>query len=143
MDFFVLRASLVHAAGEFTATFVPAETQAGLDASGRLVDFTQVAAVLERVNGVEGVVTESLRENKSKAAPLPHSLSSLQKAASAQLGMSAQQVLDTAQSLYERKLTTYPRTDCRYLPVEQYQEAAAVLAALSSLSGLEQIAGKG
>ncbi|MFR0873712.1 MAG: DNA topoisomerase [Bilophila wadsworthia] len=36
--------------------------------------------------------------------------------------MSAQQVLDTAQSLYERKLTTYPRTDCRYLPVEQYQE---------------------
>lgn len=107
-----------------------------------MVDFTQVAAVLERVNGVEGVVTESLRENKSKAAPLPHSLSSLQKAASAQLGMSAQEVLDTAQALYERKLTTYPRTDCRYLPVEQYQDAAAVLAALSSLPGLEQIAGK-
>ena len=140
-DYFVLRASLTHAAGEFTATFVPSETQAGLDASGRLVDFTQVAAVLKRVNGVEGVVTESLRENKSKAAPLPHSLSSLQKAASAQLGMSAQEVLDTAQALYERKLTTYPRTDCRYLPVEQYQDAAAVLAALSSLPGLEQVAG--
>ena len=142
VDYFVLRATLTHAVGEFTATFVPSETQAGLDASGRLVDFTQVAAVLERVNGVEGLVTESLRENKSKAAPLPHSLSSLQKAASAQLGMSAQKVLDIAQSLYERKLTTYPRTDCRYLPVEQYQEAAAVLAALSSLPGLEQIAGK-
>ena len=141
VDYFVLRASLTHAAGEFTATFVPSETQAGLDASGRLVDFTQVAAVLEQVNGVEGLVAESLRENKSKAAPLPHSLSSLQKAASAQLGMSAQEVLDTAQSLYERKLTTYPRTDCRYLPVEQYQEAAAVLAALSSLPGLEQVAG--
>ena len=129
VDYFVLRASLTHAAGEFTATFVPSETQAGLDASGRLVDFTQVAAVLEQVNGVEGLVTESLRENKSKAAPLPHSLSSLQKAASSRFGMSAQEVLDTAQSLYERKLTTYPRTDCRYLPVEQYQEAAAVLAA--------------
>lgn len=141
VDYFVLRASLTHAAGEFTAYFVPSEMQAGLDASGRLVDFTQVAAVLERVNGVEGVVTESLRENKSKAAPLPHSLSSLQKAASSRFGMSAQEVLDIAQSLYERKLTTYPRTDCRYLPVEQYQEAAAVLAALSSLSGLEQIAG--
>lgn len=141
VDYFVLRASLTHAAGEFTATFVPSETQAGLDASGRLVDFTQVAAVLEQVNGVEGLVTESLRENKSKAAPLPHSLSSLQKAASSRFGMSAQEVLDTAQSLYERKLTTYPRTDCRYLPVEQYQEAAAVLAALSSLPGLEQVAG--
>ena len=140
-DYFVLRAALAHAAGEFTATFVPSEAQTGLDASGRMVDFTQVAAVLERVNGVEGVVTESLRENKSKAAPLPHSLSSLQKAASVQLGMSAQEVLDTAQSLYERKLTTYPRTDCRYLPGEQFDGAAAVLAALSSLPGLEQVAG--
>ena len=91
VDYFVLRASLTHAAGEFTATFVPSETQAGLDASGRLVDFTQVAAVLEQVNGVEGLVTESLRENKSKAAPLPHSLSSLQKAASSRFGMSAQE----------------------------------------------------
>ena len=141
VDYFVLRASLVHSAGEFAATFVPGETQVGLDASGRLVDFTQVAAVLERVNGVEGVVTESLRENKSKAAPLPHSLSSLQKAASSRFGMSAQQVLDTAQSLYEQKLTTYPRTDCRYLPGEQFDGAAAVLAALSTLPGLEQIAG--
>ena len=141
VDYFVLRASLVHTAGEFTANFVPSEMQAGLDASGRLVDFTQVAAVLERVNGVEGVVTESLRENKTKAAPLPYSLSSLQKAASTRLGMSAQEVLDIAQSLYERKLTTYPRTDCRYLPVEQYQEAASILSSLAGVSGLEQIAG--
>ena len=66
-DYFVLRVGLAHTAGDFTATFVPSETQAGLDASGRLVDFTQVAAVLERVNGVDGVVAESLRENKSKA----------------------------------------------------------------------------
>ena len=140
-DYFVLRASLTHVSGEFTATFVPGETQAGLDSSGRLVDFTQVAAVLEQVNGVDGIVTESLRENKSKAAPVPHCLSSLQKAASTKLNMSAKQVLDTAQSLYEKRLTTYPRTDCRYLPVEQYQEAAAVLAALASLPGLEQVAG--
>ena len=83
----------MHTSGEITATFVPSEMQAGLDASGRLVDFTQVAAVLERVNGVEGLVTESLRENKSKAAPLPHSLSSLQKAASSRFSMSAQEVL--------------------------------------------------
>lgn len=140
-DYFVLRATLAHAAGEFTATFVPSETQAGLDASGRLVDFTQVAAVLDQVNGVDGVVAESLRENKSKAAPLPHCLSSLQKAASSRFGLSAQEVLDTAQALYERKLTTYPRTDCRYLPNEQFDGAAAVLAALSSVPGLEQEAG--
>lgn len=139
-DYFVLRATLAHAAGEFTATFVPSETQAGLDASGRMVDFTQVAAVLDQINGVDGVVAESLRENKSKAAPLPHSLSSLQKAASARFGMSAQEVLDTAQALYEKKLTSYPRTDCRYLPNEQFDGAAAVLATLASVPGLEQMA---
>ena len=54
--------------------------------------------------------------------------------------MSAQQVLDTAQALYEKKLTTYPRTDCRYLPEEQFSDAAAVLAALSTVPGLERMA---
>ena len=142
VDYFVLVAGLAHAAGTCTATFVPSETQAGLDASGRLVDFRQVAAILEQVNGVDGLVTESRLENKSKTAPLPHSLSSLQKAGSSRLGMSAQQVLDTAQALYEKKLTTYPRTDCRYLPEEQFADAAAVLAALSTVPGLEQLAGK-
>lgn len=63
------------------------------------------------------------------------------KAASSTLGMSAQQVLDTAQALYEKKLTTYPRTDYRYLPEEQFADAASVLAALSSLPGLERVAG--
>ena len=135
-DYFVLKASLVHTAGEITATFVPSETQAGLDASGRLVDFTQVAAVLERVNGVEGLVTESLRENKSKAAPLPHSLSSLQKAASSRFSMSAQEVLDTAQSLYERKLTTYPRTDARVLSTAVAKEIGRNIGGLKSYPAL-------
>lgn len=139
IDYLVLQATLQHDAGTFSAIFKPSETQPGLDASGRLVDFTQVAAVLERVNGVEGVVTESLRENKSKAAPLPYSLSSLQKAASSKLGMTAQQVLDTAQALYEKKLTTYPRTDCRYLPAEQFQDAARIITSLAGVSSLESV----
>ena len=42
-----------------------------------------------------------------------------------------------------KEATTYPATDCRYLPVEQYQEAENVLSeALSSFAGLEKIAGK-
>ena len=139
-DYFVLRAALAHAAGEFTATFVPSEAQTGLDASGRMVDFTQVAAVLERVNGVEGVVTESAGEQKQGRASAAQSFFPA-KSRFRPTRMSAQEVLDTAQSLYERKLTTYPRTDCRYLPGEQFDGAAAVLAALSSLPGLEQVAG--
>lgn len=141
VDYFVLRASLVHSAGDFAATFAPSEDQAGLDSGGRLTDAAVAEALVAGHTNTDGLVTEATREAKTKAAPLPHSLSSLQKAASARLGMSAQQVLDTAQALYEKKLTTYPRTDCRYLPEEQFADAAAVLAALSSLPGLERVAG--
>lgn len=141
IDYFVLQALLDHEAGQFTATFVPSDTQPGLDSDGRLVDSAAAAALVEKVHGVEGHIREVTREKKKKAAPLPHCLSSLQKAASARLNMTAQQVLDTAQSLYEKKLTTYPRTDCRYLPVEQFTDASRILSTLSGSSNLAQIAG--
>ena len=141
-DYCVLRAGLVHVNGEFSAVFVPGETQSGLDDAGRLVDMARAAAILDGVNGAEGTILESPREKKSTPAPLPHSLSSLQKTASSRFGLSAKKVLDIAQSLYEKKLTTYPRTDCRYLPEEQFDGAAAVLEALSRIPELEQCAGK-
>ncbi|WP_298068796.1 DNA topoisomerase 3 [uncultured Mailhella sp.] len=141
VDYFVLRASLAHSAGDFAVTFAPSEDQAGLDASGHLTDAAVAEALVAAHTNTDGLVTEALREAKSKAAPLPHSLSSLQKAASSKLGMSAQQVLYTAQSLYEKRLTTYPRTDCRYLPEEQFADSSAVLAALSSVPDLKQVAG--
>ena len=139
IDYLLLRANIGHAAGAFTATFVPSDTQVGLDSSGCLTDVVVADTVIAGVRGTEGVVTKAARENKSKAAPLPHCLSSLQKVASSKLGMSAKQVLDTAQSLYEKKLTTYPRTDCRYLPEEQFGGAAAVLAALAVVSSLKDM----
>ena len=142
-DYFVLRAYLAPATGdEFAAVFIPGDTQTGLDGSGRLTDAAIANALAESSKGANGVITESVRENKSKAAPLPHCLSSLQKEASAKLSMSAKQVLDTAQSLYEKKLTTYPRSDCRYLPEEQFDAAKMILANLSLFVGLESIAFK-
>ncbi|MCC4820514.1 DNA topoisomerase III, partial [Vibrio lentus] len=47
----------------------------------------------------------------------------------------AQQVLDTAQALYEKhKLTTYPRTDCAFLPVSQQGEVTQILRTLGQTS---------
>lgn len=140
IDYLVLRANIIHTAGSFTATFIPSDTQVGLDSSGRLTDAAVAAALIGGVKGTDGIVMEAARENKSKATPLPHCLSSLQKVASSKLGMSAKQVLDTAQSLYEKKLTTYPRTDCRYLPEEQFDGAASVLTALAAVSSLQDMA---
>lgn len=140
VDYHVLQASLEHPEGAFAALFVPAETQPGLDSEGRLVDAAAAQAVADTVRGAPGTVTGVTREKKKKDAPLPHCLSSLQKAASSRYNMTAQQVLDTAQSLYEKKLTSYPRTDCRYLPSEQFGDAGRILNVLSGVPGLDSAA---
>ena len=141
-DYFVLQANIVHPSGTFTATFTPDETQGGLDASGRLMDAAVAITLADAAKGAAGTVTDFVRETKTKSPSLPHCLSSLQKEASAKCSMTAKQVLDTAQSLYEKKLTTYPRTDSRYLPEEQFDTAGQILASLSSIVGLEHVAGK-
>ena len=141
VDYFILKGNFTVDAREFSALFVPPDDQEGLDEAGRLVNGETAQKLAKGFQDRDGQILAVTREEKTKLPPLPHCLSSLQKAASSKLGMSAQQVLDTAQKLYEKKLTTYPRTDCRYLPDEQYPEAATILHSLSSVSGLEGIAG--
>lgn len=140
IDYCVLQAHVEHPQGSFIATFQPGETQAGLDSDGRLVDTAIANSIASSVRGATSTVGSVTREKKQKAPPLPHCLSSLQKAASSRWGMTAQQVLDTAQKLYEQKLTTYPRSDCRYLPVEQLEDAGRILDALATVPELEQTA---
>ena len=55
------------------------------------------------------------RKEKTEKPPLLYDLTALQRDANRLLGYSAQQTLDYAQSLYEKKLITYPRTDSRFL----------------------------
>ena len=55
------------------------------------------------------------RKEKTEKPPLLYDLTSLQRDANRLLGFTAQQGLDYAQSLYEKKLITYPRTDSRFL----------------------------
>ena len=136
VDYLILQASLQNDAGSFS------DTQTGLDSEGRLVDASIAQGIVDSVRGQTGIITSVTREKKKKPVPLPHCLSSLQKAASSKFGMTAQQVLDTAQSLYEKKLTTYPRTDCRYLPEEQFSDASRLITALSGVSGLEAMTAK-
>lgn len=64
----------------------------------------------------EGKVTFFESKPTKWYAPLLFSLGELQSEANKAYGMTLQETLDTAQSLYEKKITTYPRTDCSYLP---------------------------
>ena len=68
---------------------------------------------------------------------LPYSLSSLQIESGKRYGYSPQIVLDKMQSLYEKKLTTYPRSDCEYLPENQFSDAIEILEHLKSLTNKE------
>ena len=52
---------------------------------------------------------------KTEKPPLPYGLTNLQRDANKYYGFIAQQTLDYTQSLYKKKLVTYPRTDSRYL----------------------------
>lgn len=132
-DYFEVLAQCQHPNGTFAAKWQPQNTDgAGFDSEGRLVDKRLAESIAAKATG-QGKVTQFETKDQKQSAPLPFSLSALQKVASAKFGMSAQQTLDTAQSLYEKKLTSYPRTDCRYLPEEQLSDAPKILSALGGM----------
>lgn len=124
-----------HAAGDFTAKWKPQDNQAGLDSEGRLTDTSIADALVAAMHGQQGVVATCKSELKKQLHPLAFSLADLTVAASRMFGYSAQAVLETCQALYEtHKLTSYPRTDCAYLPESQHGDAAEVLAAIKQVN---------
>ncbi|CAH6837683.1 DNA topoisomerase III [Vibrio chagasii] len=103
------------------------------DEEGRVLNRKLVENVAQRIANQPATVTESEQKQSKQAAPLPYSLSALQIDASKRFGMSAQQVLDTCQSLYEKhKLITYPRSDSRYLPKEHYSQRESIVDAIAN-----------
>ena len=79
--------------------------------------------------GNEPVVVKSVTsKEKTEKAPALYDLTTLQRDANRQLGYTAQQTLDYVQSLYEKKLCTYPRTDSRYLTDDMADGVNAVVA---------------
>lgn len=113
----------------FKAKWQPSkECDAYLDEQGRNVTETLAQNVAKRISNQPALVDKLKREHKRQTAPLPYNLSALQIDASKAFGFSAQQVLDTCQTLYERhKLITYPRSDSRYLPKAHFNDAPKVL----------------
>jgi DNA topoisomerase III len=102
------------------------------DEEGRVLNQGLAAKVARTIEGQPAEVVKLEQKNKQQFAPLPYNLSSLQIDAAKRYGLSAQQVLDTAQQLYERhQLITYPRSDSRHLPKEQLQAIPVVSQAVA------------
>ena len=106
------------------AAFVPEkfytvdlELTSGCTASSRRIPEKSVAENLLKACRKEMVATiqRITRKEKSENPPPLYDLTTLQRDANRLLGYSAQQTLDYVQSLYEKKLTTYPRTDSCYI----------------------------
>ena len=96
---------------------VDLELTSGCTASSRRIPEKAVAEKLMEACRKEMVATiqRITRKEKSENPPPLYDLTTLQRDANRLLGYSAQQTLDYVQSLYEKKLTTYPRTDSCYI----------------------------
>nr|WP_304183416.1 DNA topoisomerase III [Hafnia alvei] len=143
-DFYEVKAHIVTPAEErFTAMWIPSEScEPHQDEEGRLLNKALAEHVIKRIEGQPAIVTGYNDKRESETAPLPFSLSALQIEASKRFNLSAQQVLDLCQRLYEtHKLITYPRSDSRYLPEEHFAGRHAVMNAIAShVPELQQVA---
>ncbi|WP_017161201.1 DNA topoisomerase 3 [Xanthomonas phaseoli] len=131
IPYHTIRAAFKHDGGVFLAAWRAKEDQADLDPEGRLTDTAIANKLVESVTGQPGKVIEYKQEPKKKAQPRAYSLSDITLLASNKFGYSAADVLEVCQSLYEtHKLTSYPRTDCAFLPESQHADAPRVLEAI-------------
>ena len=83
--------------------------------SERLRERTEAERIAALCNGKEARISNLEQKERLEQPPQLYDLTSLQRDANRLLGYTAQQTLDYAQSLYEKKLASYPRTDSRYL----------------------------
>ncbi len=100
---------------------------------GKFTDENEGRQFLERVIGTPFEVTDVSAKRGTEAPPRLFDLTSLQVECNKRLGFSAEQTLQVIQSLYEKKLTTYPRVDTTYLSDDIYGKCKAILNGIESL----------
>ena len=83
--------------------------------SERLTERAEAERIALLCDGKEARISKLEQKERLEQPPRLYDLTSLQRDANRLLGYTAQQTLDYAQSLYEKKLASYPRTDSRYL----------------------------
>lgn len=135
VPYHTIHIKVAHGECSFGAQWQAKEDQVGLDSEGRLVDTAVADGLVARLKNKDGHISEFKQEPKKQAQPLAFALSDITVIASNKFGYSAEDVLKTCQSLYEtHKLTSYPRTDCAYLPEAQFEDAPSVLDAIKAVN---------
>ena len=101
------------------------------------LDFNGFSAAAGDCNCKTAAVTSVVQTKKTEKAPALYDLTTLQRDANRLLGYTAQQTLDYLQSLYEKKLCTYPRTDSRYLTDDMEGGVNALALCCAGICGTE------
>lgn len=108
--------------------------------SEKFSDKEAAEKIAKTCKGKTAVCTSVTSEKKEAPVPKLFDLTALQKEANRIFGYTAKQTLDLAQSLYEKKLLTYPRTDSNYLTDDMKETAdKVILMLLSKLSFMQSI----
>ncbi len=111
----------------------------GLDAvSEHISDKTEADRIAETCENGQALVTSVIKEEKWVAPPKLYDLTTLQRDANRLFGFTAKQTLEYTQSLYEKKLVTYPRTDSQYLSDDMEGTAKNVIEAIFNSLLFEQ-----
>jgi DNA topoisomerase III len=95
------------------------------------LDLKRAEEIINKVKDQSGKVKSVKDKEVSEPHPLLFDLTSLTVTASKRFGFGAEKVLKVAQSLYEKKAITYPRTDCNFLPKDILPKLPAHLKALT------------
>lgn len=95
--------------------------------SEKITDPAEAEQIMAACAGTPMTCLSVTREQKKELPPKLYDLTTLQREANRMFGYTAKQTLDYAQSLYEKKLLTYPRTDSRYLTSDMAETAACIL----------------
>ena len=101
---------------------------------GRYTDKAEGEKALRRVDGAPFSVTKVEKRESKEYPPKLFDLTSLQVECNRRYAMSAEETLRTIQSLYEKKLTTYPRVDTTYLSEDIYPKCPTILKGLTSFT---------
>ena len=110
----------------------------GFTATGdKLRQKPEAEAVAAACKGKAATVKAVEHREKSEKPPTLYDLTTLQRDANRLLGYTAQQTLDYLQSLYEKKLCTYPRTDSRFLTGDMEASIPALASVAASICGAD------
>ena len=99
--------------------------------------------IIEKIKSLPLTIKDISTKAGKEAPPRLFDLTSLQVECNKKINLSADETLKTVQSLYEKKVTTYPRVDTTYLPDDVYKKCGAILNSLTRYSDiLEPLRGK-